>query len=58
MQKREVVDIMNRFQAGLGDAFATDKIDFECEATAINDHEAWAIMMRDDIGFDYYKANL
>ena len=47
LSKRDIVDIMNNFQEGLGDAFASDKIDFECEATSINDHQAWAIMMRD-----------
>ena len=38
---------MNNFQDGLGDAFASDKIDFECEATSINNVFEWAKMMSD-----------
>ena len=50
--KQSVIDTLNKFQSGLGDAFATDKVDFECEATSINDHAAFFTVLRDDCGFD------
>ena len=36
---------MDEFQDGLGTAFATDAIDFECEATSINDHDEFFKMI-------------
>ena len=36
---------MEEFQDGLGQAFATDLIDFECEATSINDHNEFFKMI-------------
>ena len=50
--KDEVIAHMNKFQDGLGTAFASDKLDFECESTSINDHGAFFKMVRDDCGFD------
>ena len=37
-EKAEFVQGLNDFQDGLGDAFASDKTDFECEVTSINSH--------------------
>ena len=50
--KQAVIDTLNGFQGGLGDAFGADKVDFECEATSINDHGEFFKVMRDDCGFD------
>ena len=50
--RQSVINTLNGFQDGLGDAFAGDKVDFECEATSINDHGEFFKMLRDDCGFD------
>ena len=42
---------MNKFQEGLGTAFASNKLDFEFESTDINDHGAFFKMLRDDCSF-------
>ena len=43
---------MNKFADGLGDAFATDKLEFEMVATDISDIETFVRILRDECGFD------
>ena len=43
---------MNKFQDGLGNAFATEKIEFEMAATDISDQETLLKILRDECGFD------
>ena len=39
--KQEVIDGINSVQEGLGDAFASGKDDFECNALDLMNHEAF-----------------
>ena len=50
--KDQVVESLNKFSDGLGDAFATDKLEFEMVATDISDIETFVRILRDECGFD------
>ena len=50
--KDQVVQSLNKFQDGLGDAFATEKVEFEAAATDITNQETFLKVLRDECGFD------
>ena len=50
-ERDTIISKFNDYAPGLGDAFATGKEDFECEATCILNHEEFFIWMRDELGF-------
>ena len=49
--KQQVIDGINSVQEGLGDAFASGKDDFECNALDLMNHEAFFKKLQ-ELGFD------
>ena len=51
-ERDTIIAKFNDYEPGLGDAFATDKAEFECEATSIHSHAEFFKWMRDELGID------